>query len=456
MDQPAKPNQLVDGSIIKSLIFLSLPIVIASMLQSVYQLTDAFWVGKLGTDAIAAVAINFPIIFLIVSLGGGLSIAGTILVAQYKGRGDQHQVNYVSAQTLQLIFFASIILSFLSYIIAKPLMQFVGADPDVLPIATFYLQISSLGFVFMFLYFAFESLMRGIGHPKLPLYIVMVTVVLNFLLDPVFIYGWHFIPALGTAGAAFATDITQAISAIAGVIILFSGKFGIHVNKEHFTVDWKLTKKMFMLGGPSSLEQSLRSISMVVLITLVAQFGTVAVAAYGLGIRVLIFVIIPGIGFSIAAATMVGQNIGAGKPDRAREVLKQGSILSFGFLSAVGLLTFIFAGAIVKFFAPASQELVFPATFFVQVTSIGFGLMGVTMVMIGSLRGSGSTVAALIVSTVLIIFQVVIAFVLAKFTPLNYYGIWWAYPISNIFGVVFPYYYLSRSDWLHKKIIDHH
>ncbi|MFH1410886.1 MAG: MATE family efflux transporter, partial [Patescibacteria group bacterium] len=236
------------GPIIKALVGLSLPIVFANILQTAYQLIDTFWVGRLGAVAVAAVSLSFPVIFLMISLGGGLAIAGTILVAQYKGQGNRWQVDHVSGQTLLLMLVSSAAVSVLGYLISGPVMKLIGAGPEVLPEATSYLQISFIGMVFMFGFFVFQSLMRGVGDVKTPLYIVLATVLMNLVLDPLFILGWGPVPAYGVSGAAIATVGTQGVAAVIGLFLLFSGRYGIHLKPEHLRFDLPLFKKMFNLG----------------------------------------------------------------------------------------------------------------------------------------------------------------------------------------------------------------
>src|SRR5690625_2671872 len=169
-----------------------------------YQLIDTFWLGRLGANAVAAVSISFPILFLVLSLGGGLTLAGTVIVAQYKGAARQDQVNYSSSQALIVIFLLSILLSVFSYFMAEPLMKIIGTGPEIMDDAVAYFRISSLGFVFRFMFFVFQSLMRGIGNVLLPMYIVIITVFLHMVLNSLFIFGCVRIRASGVTGYALA------------------------------------------------------------------------------------------------------------------------------------------------------------------------------------------------------------------------------------------------------------
>ena len=211
MRKKRQPIKYTEGRIFSSLANLAWPIILANILQTAYQLVDTFWLGRLGADAVAAVSISFPILFLILSLGAGLTLAGTVIVSQYKGSENQDQVNYSSSQTVFVIFFISVLLAVVGYFSAAPLMKLIGAGPEILSDSVSYFKVSSLGFIFLFMFYVFQSLMRGIGNVLLPMYIVLATVLLNLVLDPLFIFGFGPIPGFGVAGAAVASVITQGL-----------------------------------------------------------------------------------------------------------------------------------------------------------------------------------------------------------------------------------------------------
>jgi putative MATE family efflux protein len=311
------PRSLTDGSIYGALVRLSVPIVVAYLLQTAYQITDTWWVGRLSADAVAAVTLCFPINFLMIAIGGGLAIAGSVLIAQYKGRGNERAMNHVTAQTLLMVAAASVVISSGGYVFSEPIIRFMGAKEDVLPDAVRFMQITFLGFIFVFGFFVYQSLMRGLGVVQIPMLIVLLTVVLNFALDPLFIFGWGPIPAMGVAGAAMATLATQALAAAIGFALLFSGKQGLRPRVADFWPDWHVIRKTFFLGLPASVEQATRALAMLMMTLLVSKFGTIDVAAYGVGIRVLTFVVIPAMGLAMATTTLVAQNLGAGKLARA-------------------------------------------------------------------------------------------------------------------------------------------
>ncbi len=443
------------GPILKSLIGLALPIVFANILQTAYQLVDTFWVGRLGAEAVAAVSLSFPILFLLISLGGGLAIAGTILVAQYKGKGDLEQVDYVSGQTLLMMIIVSIIGSVAGYFVSAPIMGLMGAAADVLPNAVSYLQISFIGLTFMFAYFVFQSLMRGVGDVKTPLYIVFGTVLLNLVLDPLFILGYGPIPAYGVSGAAIATVGTQGLAAIIGLILLFSGKYGIHLKLKNMKLNFKMFKKMFLLGFPASIAQSSRALGLTVMAFLVATFGTMVIASYGIGARIFSFIIIPAVGVSMAASTLVGQNIGAGKIERAEKITRLSTIISFVGLTVIGIVFFIFAEPITAAFIPNDPAVIASGSLFVKIMALSFGFVGVQFTINGTFTGSGNTGVSMMISIVSFwIFQFPLAYILSKHTGLAEVGIWLALPIANVLTTILAIIWYMKGDWKKKKIIE--
>ena len=312
---------LLQGPIAPALFRLAIPIILGNALQSGYQLTDAFWVGRLGAPAVAAVAVSFPVTFLVIALGAGLAMAGAILSAQYMGAGRQDMVNHVAAQTMVMVAASSIILGTAGYVLTPHLLELLGVAPDVYQGALGFMRVSFIGIIFVFLYAMFQALMRGIGETRLPLIIVLGTVVMNFALDPLFIFGWGPVPGQGVMGAALATLVTQALAALIGMVILLRGRHGIELSWRGLVPDPPYIKRAFLLGFPGSVELSTRGFGLVVMSFLVASFGTLTTAAYGVGSTVLQVVMISAMGLSMAVSTLVGQNIGAGNIQRASRSL---------------------------------------------------------------------------------------------------------------------------------------
>ncbi len=441
-------NKITEGSILRSLVSIAFPIILANILQTTYQLVDTFWLGRLGANAVAAVSISFPILFLVLALGGGLTLAGTVLVAQYKGAGDQKMLNYTSSQTVILVFFISILLAIFGYYAAGPMMRLIGAGPEVYSDSVTYFQISSIGFVFLFMFFVFQSLMRGIGNVIFPMFIVLGTVLLNLVLDPLFIFGYGPVPAYGVGGAAVASIFTQAISASVGIAILFRGKMGIRIHLNEMKPDFKSIKRLFELGLPASLDQSTRAGAMTVMVMLVTGFGSEVVAAYGVGARILALVIIPALGFSIATTSLVGQNIGANQLARAEAIGNMSSKIAFFGLTGIGMVFFFFAEPITAFFVPNNPQVIEDGALFIKIIAPSFGLLGVQQVMNGVFNGAGFTKASMFLSIFsLWIIRFPLAFMLSQKTSLGYAGIYWAFPASNLVAAIGGFIYYKMGYW---------
>lgn len=450
MQQPS----LTEGSIAKALVRLSVPIVFSSLLQTMYQIIDTFWVGRLSADAVAAVSLSFPINFLLIAIGGGLPIAGTVLIAQYKGRGDEKAMNHVAAQTFLMVFVVSLLLSGLGFFFSEQIMRLMGAPAEILASSTDYLRYTFLGFVFVFGYFVFESLMRGLGSVKAPVRIVLFTVILNAILDPLFIFGWGPIPAWGVSGAALATLCTQALATVIGIAILFRGKHGLHLRYEDLRPDWGFMKRAFFIGFPSSIEQSARAFGATIMTALVAGFGTVTLAAMGIGIRVLMFAIIPAMGLSIATSALVGQNIGARKMDRAVATNRIGSILAVVTLTVGGVVLWFVARPLSAAFVPNGGEALDQAAQFIRILAPTFGLVGWQMVLMGTMRGAGDTKSSMVLTIASqYLIQFPLAYVFAHSMGMGSVGIWWSFAVTNVVSTVITLLWYMRGAWKKRNLL---
>ena len=283
----------------------------------------------------AAISVTAPLTFFLIVLGSGLSIAGSIFVAQYSGAREHHRVNHVAAQTIVMVACVAVVLSLVGIVSARPALGFMGVAPDVQPHAAAYLHMTYTGLLFSYGFMMFQSILQGVGEVRFPLYVVAASVLLNAVLDPLLIFGWGPIPALGVDGAAIATVISQGFAAIVGVGILFTGRYGVRV-RTTFKPDLQFIKRALAVGLPASIEQGTRTFGTVVLTALAAGFGTQALAAYGVGARIITFFFVPALGLSSATATVVGQNIGAGKIDRAERAIALSGWLAFGGVTVLG------------------------------------------------------------------------------------------------------------------------
>lgn len=445
----------LEGPIGTALIRLAIPIILGNLLQTGYQLTDAFWVGRLGAAAVAAVSISFPVNFLVIALGAGMAIAGATLSAQYMGAGRQDMVNHVAAQTMLLVAVSSVVLGGAGYVLAPYLLHLLNVAPDVHDGALGFMRVSFVGMIFVFLFAMFQALMRGVGETRAPLVIVLGTVVLNFALDPLLIFGWGPVPPFGVMGAALATVVTQALAAALGVAIFLRGRHGVQLSWRGFYPDPAYIKRAFMLGLPGTIELSTRGLGPILLSFVVASFGTVTLAAYGVGANILQFITIPAMGLSMAVSTLVGQNIGAGKFERAAQVPVLGMSYGFGVLTLVGVLAYAFAPALVSFFVPGDTDVIAAGVAFIRVMCLAWGGIGIQLCVVAAFRASGHTLPAMAIALVSqFVLQFPLAYVLSKHTALGQAGIWWSFPITSALVALFSAGWFALGGWNGKRLTD--
>jgi Na+-driven multidrug efflux pump len=259
---------------------------------------------------------------------------------------------------------------------------------------------------------------------------------------------------MGVGGAALATIGTQALAFFIGIIILAKGKKGIHIKKKHINPDFKLMKKIILLGFPVSLEQTSRSIGMILMTGIVAGFGTIVLASYGIGGQMIMLIVIPALSLSIANSTLVGHNIGAGKIERAEKISKLSTLLGFIILTIIGILMFIFAKQIIGIFIHDNIEVINEGSFYIRIMALFFGFMGIQMSLLGTLRGSGnaSLTMKMTISTILV--QILSAIILAKFIFHNELGVYVSMPISSVYGAILALIVFYRGKWKEKKLIE--
>lgn len=274
-----RTRQLTEGALAGPLLRLATPVIVSITLQTLYQLVNAFWLGRLGAVPVAVVSVTTPLTVLLLMIGNGLSIAGAILVAQFSGARNRRMVNRVAAQTILMVVALSVLLTAVGILSARPILRAIGFAPEVFEGASDYLTISYAGLLASYGFVMCQSILQGAGETRFPLVVVGASVVLNAILDPILIFGWGPAPALGVAGAAWATVASQAAAAGVGVVPLFTGRYGILLRAEDFKIDRKLIALATSIALPASIEQSTRTLGGLVLTGVAAQFGTRALAS---------------------------------------------------------------------------------------------------------------------------------------------------------------------------------
>lgn len=443
-----KTRRLTEEALLPVLLRLSLPVIASITLQTLYQLVNAFWLGRVGATAVAVVSVTTPLTLLLVVLGSGLSTAGLILVAQFSGARNHPMVNRVAAQTIVMVVGVSLVLCVVGLLVTQPVLRALRVAPDVFAGATSYLTISYAGLTASYAFVMCQAILQGSGEVRFPLIVVAASVVLNAVLDPLLIFGWGPVPALGIAGAAWATVGSQAVAAIVGIVPLFTGRFGIRLRAADFKIDPKLLRTSTAIAIPASIEQSTRTLGSILLTALAARFGTEALASFGLGMRIIMLFFIPALGLAAATATLVGQNLGAGLVDRARAAAKVSGLFAFGTLTLGGLLFMPLAGAVARILVPTDTTVSGLATSFVEVVAPAFGVIAAQQVFAGGFRGAGQTFQAMALSVIMQWgFQLPISFALAQYSPLGFPALWWGFPLGNALALLVTLAWFKRSRW---------
>jgi putative MATE family efflux protein len=447
---------LTEGPLLRPLVALSWPLVAIQLLQVAYNVADTFWLGRLSADAVGAISLAFPIVFLLISVGGGFTAAGAILVAQYTGAGGDRAAGRIAGQTLGFVMLVAVALGLLGFLVTGPMLALLPADPAtqdrIIPMAAEYMRIFFLGSPALFGFFIFTSLMRGYGNTRTPLRVMVLSVAVNVVLDPILIFGWGPVEPMGIGGAAVATVVARMVAAVVGFYVLFGTNVGPAIEYRDLIPKPGPVKEIVRLGVPSALEQSGVSLAMVVATAMVATFPPAVVAAYGLGNRLLSLVFLPAMGLSQAMNTAVGQNLGAGKPDRAERAAYLGMKLVVAVLAVAAVFAAAFPGPIVAVLLPADSpsavETIDFASEYLRIASVAFVFLGLWQVVQGTFRGAGNTTTALALSLfALWVVRLPATYLLAFTFDWGPAGIWTAVALGDVVGCLVALAWFTRGTW---------
>ncbi|HHY91437.1 MAG TPA: MATE family efflux transporter, partial [Clostridiales bacterium] len=279
-------NDLTTGNILKHLISFSIPLLLGNLLQALYNTVDSIWVGRfIGPKALGAVSVSFPVIFILVSLVMGITMATTVLVAQYAGAKDQRMIIKTISNSMLLLTIAAIVITVIGLLFGKKILIWMNTPRDILAYATDYLNIFFIGLIFMFGYNVLSSVLRGLGDSRTPLRFLFISTIINLVLDPLFILGFGWIPPMGIRGAALATILAQSISFFLALRYLDKNSHFIKFRIADWKLSKELTVKMIKIGLPSGLQQIVVSFGMIVMTGIINSFGAETVAAFGAASR---------------------------------------------------------------------------------------------------------------------------------------------------------------------------
>lgn len=431
-------------TMLRRLLALALPIMGASFLQTLYNLADTFFLGRLGREAVSAPSIAFNIIMFLVVFGVGFAMAATTLISQAKGKGDQERINFYASQIFTLSIVLSVLIAAAGQVFTPTLLRLMQVPDDVFPYVQTYLRVIFFGMPFMFISFIFRGIMQGIGNSMVPFRIQLVTIVLNVVIDPIVIFGLGPFPALGVAGAAGATIFCRMLESAAAVYLLASGKKGVKIQRRMLKPDKDAVLLLARIGMPTAVGQGFSSLGFIVLQGVVNTLGAVVIAAFSIAGRIIMIFNMPAMGLGQAAAVLVGQSLGAKRPDQAKLVISISLVLIIIFMGIGMTLTFFYGQVLTGVFIDDPAVNAMGGELF-RIVSFGVVFFSVFMVLNGAFQGGGDTKPIMVMNTLRLWgVRVPLAYVSVIILGFGASGIWWAMLISNFLSAG-VYYMLYRS-----------
>ena len=421
-----------------------------NLLQMLYNLVDAFFLGRVSAAAIAAPSISFALIYFLVVFGLGFSVAGTTLIAQSTGRGDRRRADFYAGQTAFILLVLGFAISAIGVAATPALLRLMQVPEDAYEYTRQYMTIIFSGMPLMFGSFLLRATMEGVGNSVTPLLLQVGTIALNVVLDPILIFGWGPIPRMEVAGAAYATVFSRGVGAVVALVILARGRRGIRVRLADLRPDWTAIRRIARIGLPSAIGQALPAFGFTVLQGIVNTFGVAVVAAFGVGNRIVSLFNMPAIGFAQATTSVVGRRLGARRKDQALTAVRQSVLTVFAFIASGMTLTFFFGAYFIRFFVDDPATIAYGAQLFrvLSPSVVAYPLFTVTT---GAFQGGGDTKPVMVLNVSrLWLVRVPLAWLLAVALAWGPMGIWWAMFASNLVTAAIGFAWLSRGHWLHK------
>ena len=421
-----------------------------NVFQQLYNVVDSIIIGKvLGKEALAAVGANFPLIFALISFVVGIAIGSTVVISQYFGAKQMDNVKKAIDTLYIFMFWAALVISVIGYFGSEYIFRLISLPEDVLIPATQYFRVYAIGFLFFFGFQGTSAILRGMGDSKTPLYFLVISTLMNIVLDLVFVLVLNW----GIVGVAAATVIAQAGAFF--TIMWYLNKYHtfIDISPLKMKFDREIFSKSLKIGLPSGFQQTFVSVGFLALYRIVNQFGTSTIAAYSIAMRIDMFAAMPAMNFSAAISTFVGQNIGANKFHRIGRGLNATLIMTNLISLFVTIMALFFAKQLIGVFTN-DAEVIDIGKHYIYIVS-GFYIVFTTMfIFTGVLRGAGDTLVPMFVTIFsLWIIRIPVSYFLSE--RIGSAGIWWGIPIAWIIGAVASFLYYKTGRWKKKAVVKH-
>ena len=436
----------------RAVLLLAVPMVLEMIMESLFAVVDVFWVSRLGKDAIAVVGVTESVMSLIYAVAIGISFAATAIVARRIGEKNPTLAAQAAGQIIVLGITLSAALGIVLGYFAGDILQLMGASPDIVALGSNYARLMLGGNITVFLIFLINAIFRGAGDATIAMRTLWLANGLNIILDPCFIFGWGPFPELGVTGAAVATNIGRGVGVLYQLWHL-TGKPGrVRIHLADFAPQREVLTTILKTSGNGIAQMFIATTSWVGLIKILSVFGSPILAGYTIAIRVVVFALMPAWGLANAGATLVGQNLGAGKPDRAENAVRIATKYNVLFLGIVGFLFVVLSGVIVSFFT-TDPEVAHQATRALWIMSLAFPLYAAGMCLEATFNGSGDTWTP----TRLNFFcfwlgQVPLAWILSGPLGLGPTGVYIAVPVSFTVLTLWSFALFRKGKWKQQKV----
>ena len=445
-------KDFVSGSIERAIFMLSVPMILEMMMESLFAVVDVFFVGKLGVDAIATVGLTEAIIMIVYSLCVGLSMGVTAMVSRRVGEKKHKEASDVAFQGILVGVFLAFIIGVLGFIFAKDLLHLMGASDELISQGYGYTQILIGGNVTIMLLFILNAVFRGAGDASIAMRALWISNGLNLILDPLFIFGIGPLEGLGVQGAAIATTIGRSVGVAYQLYILFNGRSVIKLIRTNLVFRLKIMQRLIKVSLGGMGQYLISTASWIFLVRIISYFGSDAVAGYTISIRIIIFTILPSWGISNAAATLVGQNLGASQPERAEKSVWKCAFYNMLFLFVISVVFFVFAEFLVGIFN-AEGEVLRNGVIALRYICTGYLFFAYGMVVSQAFNGAGDTRTPTIVNFFSYwMLQIPLAYILAMYTDFEIKGIYIAILAAEIFLAIVVVLIFRRGKWKLVKV----
>ncbi|MFA6449152.1 MAG: MATE family efflux transporter [bacterium] len=442
-----KEKDLTQGSIKRYIFTLGIPVILGMTLQQLYSLIDLYWVGRLGPDAIASVSLGSTLFFVFFSIAQVLGQGAMAIIAYDYGQGNKTHAAHTTRNALFIAAMLGVVLSAVSVAYARPIMALLGGRGDVVDLGAQFLRPFGLAFFFQMISFVLWNALRGAGDMRSPMIIMFFTTVLNMILDPFLIYGLGPFPKLGVAGAGIATLISTFAGAGYLIFITITGRALLHVPFDiKYRPDWRNISEMLKIGIPAGIQLAFLSFSVMLIMKAVSAYGMGPVAALGTSWKLLQFATIPVMGLGAAVATLVGQNLGAGKPERAMRATSLGITAGIIIAALPAAVLAAFPDFFMGFFTK-SKDVISVSHDILRVLSAHQLFVGTIMIYNSAFAGAGDNTPPMISAMLRAVIMVGLAYSLPPLTGYGLFSIWFCMPASSVAGTILLAYFYRLGHW---------